>query len=83
LAAEFAPKIRVNCIAPSLTDTPLATGLLSSPEKRESNALRHPLRRVGSADDIANMAEFLLSERSGWISGQVLHVDGGMSILRV
>jgi NAD(P)-dependent dehydrogenase (short-subunit alcohol dehydrogenase family) len=83
LAAEFAPKIRVNCIAPSLTDTPLAAGLLSSPEKRESNALRHPLRRVGSADDIANMAEFLLSERSGWISGQVLHVDGGMSILRV
>ncbi len=83
LAAEFAPTIRVNCIAPSLTDTPLADKLLNSPEKMEANAQRHPLRRVGTATDIANMAAFLLSEKSSFISGQVLPVDGGMSNLKV
>lgn len=83
LAAEFAPTIRVNCIAPSLTDTPLAASLLNTPEKKEANAQRHPLRRIGAASDIASMAEFLLSEKSGWITGQVLHVDGGISRLKV
>ncbi len=83
LAAEFAPTIRVNCIAPSLTDTPLASSLLNTPEKREANAQRHPLRRIGAATDIANMAEYLLSEKSGWITGQVMHVDGGISRLKV
>lgn len=82
LAAEFAPKIRVNCIAPSLTDTTLANALLNSPEKKEASAQRHPLKRVGNADDIANMAAFLLSANTGWVTGQILHVDGGMSALR-
>jgi NAD(P)-dependent dehydrogenase (short-subunit alcohol dehydrogenase family) len=83
LAAEFAPKIRINCIAPSLTDTPLASSLLNSEQKAEANAQRHPLKRIGKPEDIANMAEFLLSEKSGWITGQILHVDGGMSTLKV
>lgn len=83
LAAEYAPKIRVNVIAPSLTDTPLADKFLSSEEKREKSALRHPLKRFGTADDIAQMASFLLSDKSSWISGQIFHVDGGMSTLLV
>ncbi len=83
LAAEYAPKIRVNCIAPSLTDTPLAASLLNSEQKREANAQRHPLKRVGSPEDIANMVEFLLSSKASWISGQILHVDGGMSTLKI
>jgi len=83
LAAEFAPKIRVNAIAPSLTDTPLASKLLSTNEKREANANRHPLKRIGTVDDIAQSAAFLLSEKSSWITGQILHVDGGMSTLKI
>jgi len=83
LAAEYAPKIRVNVIAPSLTDTPLADKFLSNDEKREKSALRHPLKRFGSAEDIAEMASFLLSNKSSWISGQIFHVDGGMSTLLV
>ncbi len=82
LSAEFAPKIRVNCIAPSLTDTPLAASLLNTDQKKEANALRHPLKRIGTATDIANMAEFLLSDKSGWITGQILHVDGGMGSIK-
>ena len=81
LAAEFAPLIRVNAIAPSLTDTPLASRLLNTEEKKEANAQNHPLKRIGKAEDIANMAVFLLSEKSSWISGQILHVDGGMSTI--
>jgi len=83
LAAEFAPKIRVNCIAPSLTDTPLAASLLNTDQKREASALRHPLKKTGTTQNIADMAEFLLSEKSSWISGQIFHVDGGMSSLKV
>lgn len=83
LAAEFAPKIRVNCIAPSITQTPLASALLSSPEKIEANAQRHPLKRIGAAIDVANLAEFLLSDKSSWITGQIHAIDGGMSALRV
>lgn len=83
LAAEYAPKIRVNCIAPSLTDTPLAHSLLNTEQKREANALRHPLKRIGTAEDIANLAEFLLSEKSGWITGQIHAIDGGLSTLKV
>lgn len=82
LAAEYAPKIRVNCIAPSLTDTPLAASLLNTEQKRESNALRHPLKKVGQPKDMANLAEFLISEKATWITGQVIHVDGGISHLR-
>jgi NAD(P)-dependent dehydrogenase (short-subunit alcohol dehydrogenase family) len=79
LAAEWAPQIRVNTIAPSLTDTPLASRLLSTDAKKEANAQRHPLKRIGKAKDIAEMAAFLLSDKASWISGQIIHVDGGMS----
>ncbi len=82
LAAEFSPKIRVNCIAPSLTDTPLAASLLNNDQKKEANALRHPLKRIGNPEDIANMAAFLLSDKASWITGQILHVDGGISTLK-
>jgi NAD(P)-dependent dehydrogenase (short-subunit alcohol dehydrogenase family) len=81
LAAEFAPSIRVNCIAPSLTDTPLAAGLLNTDQKKEANAQRHPLKRVGEPRDLAEMAAFLLSPKSSWITGQVIGVDGGMGSL--
>ncbi|MBW6537696.1 MAG: SDR family oxidoreductase [Mariniphaga sp.] len=82
LAAEFAPTVRINGIAPSLTDTPLAERLINTSEKREANALRHPLKRIGTAVDMANAAEFLLSEKSSWITGQILHIDGGISKLK-
>ncbi|QDS93960.1 3-oxoacyl-[acyl-carrier-protein] reductase FabG1 [Roseimaritima multifibrata] len=82
-AAELAPKIRVNCVAPSLTDTPLAARLLSSESKRHAMAERHPLKRIGTPDDIAAIAEFLLTNSSSWITGQVIGVDGGMATLRV
>jgi NAD(P)-dependent dehydrogenase (short-subunit alcohol dehydrogenase family) len=83
LAAEWAPKIRVNAIAPSLVDTPMAEKLLSSDSKRENADDRHPLKRVGQPEDIAEMATFLLSEKAAWISGQIVGVDGGLSSLRV
>lgn len=83
LAAEYAPKIRVNVIAPSLTNTPLADKFLNNETKQEKSAERHPLKRFGQPDDLAKMAAFLLSENTSWISGQVLHVDGGMSTLLV
>ena len=83
LAAEWAPQVRVNCIAPSLTDTPMASRLLSSPEKREASARRHPLNKVGAPQEIAELAAFLLSDKSSWISGQVIGIDGGLSSLRL
>jgi NAD(P)-dependent dehydrogenase (short-subunit alcohol dehydrogenase family) len=83
LAAELAPKIRVNCVAPSLTDTPLAESLLNNEAKREANAQRHPLKRIGNVNDIAEMAGFLISDKSRWITGQVFHVDGGLSTLKI
>ena len=83
LAAEYAPKIRVNCIAPSLTDTPLAASLLNTDQKRDANAERHPLKRIGTTEDIVHMAEFLLSDKASWITGQIMHVDGGISTLKV
>jgi NAD(P)-dependent dehydrogenase (short-subunit alcohol dehydrogenase family) len=81
LAAEFAPNIRVNAIAPSLTDTPLAARLINTDQKKSANAERHPLKRIGEAKDIAEMAAFLLSDKSSWLTGQILHLDGGMSAL--
>ncbi len=81
LAAELAPKVRVNAIAPSLTDTQLAERLLGTEERREASAERHPMKRVGKPDDIAGMAKYLLSDDASWITGQILHVDGGMSTL--
>jgi len=83
LAAEYAiNRIRFNVLAPSLTDTPLAKALLSTPEKQEASAKRHPLGRVGTAQDLANAAAFLLSPESSWVTGQVIGVDGGMAALR-
>lgn len=83
LAAEFAPRIRVNCIAPSLTDTPLSAPLLNTEQKRQASDQRHPMKRVGTTADVASMVEYLLSDAASWITGQVFHVDGGMSTLRV
>ena len=83
LAAELAPKIRVNCIAPSITDTPLAAALLNTEEKKEANAQRHPLKKIGKPEDVAHLAAFLVSDQSSWITGQVLNADGGMSSLKV
>lgn len=83
LAAELAPSVRINAIAPSLTDTPLASKLLSSDEKRKANADRHPLRRIGEPEDAANLAAFLLSEKSSWMTGQILHLDGGLSTIKM
>ena len=83
LAAEYAPKIRVNVIAPSLTNTPLADKFLNNETKQEKSAERHPLKRFGQPEDLAQMASFLLSDQSSWMTGQILHVDGGMSTLLV
>jgi 3-oxoacyl-[acyl-carrier protein] reductase len=83
LAAEFAPGIRVNVVAPSLTDTPLAAPLLNSDAKREAAAKRHPLQRVGSAEEVAALVAFLLSDASKSMSGQILRPDGGLSSIRL
>ena len=83
LAAELAPTIRVNCIAPSLTNTPLAASLLNSEQKIDANAQRHPLKRVGTPMDIANAVEFLLTDKSSWVTGQILSIDGGMSTVKL
>lgn len=80
LAAELAPKIRVNCLAPSLTDTPLAEALLNNERKQAGANERHPLKRYGQPEDLASAAEFMLN--ASWITGQVLGVDGGMSTLK-
>jgi 3-oxoacyl-[acyl-carrier protein] reductase len=83
LAAEYAASaIRFNVIAPSLTDTPLAANLLSSPEKREAASKRHPLNRVSTPEEIAALTLFLLSGQAAWISGQVIGMDGGMATLK-
>lgn len=82
LAAEWAPKVRVNVVAPALVDTPLVERMLGTPEKRDAMGARYPLKRVGTPTDAAALAAFLLSSDSGWITGQVLGLDGGMSTLR-
>lgn len=84
LAAEYAAqRIRFNAIAPSLTDTPLASRLTATPEKREASDKRHPIGRMGTPEDLASLSAFLLSEKSSWITGQVLHADGGMGSLKL
>jgi NAD(P)-dependent dehydrogenase (short-subunit alcohol dehydrogenase family) len=82
LAAELAPGIRVNVIAPSLTDTPLAASLMGSEAKREAAAKRHPLQRTGDPEQTAELVDFLLSDAAGFITGQTLRPDGGLSSIR-
>lgn len=81
LAAELSPKIRVNVIAPSLVNTPLANRFLNNDLKIEKSANRHPLKRIGSASDIANLINYLISDKSSWITGQIIAVDGGLSTI--
>ena len=79
LAAEWAPKIRVNCVAPALTETPLTSRFFASTETREAMAAKHPLGRTGQPQDLATITRFLLSPESSWMTGQVIGVDGGLS----
>lgn len=83
LAAELSPKIRVNVIAPSLVKTPLAARLTDTESKVSAASEKHPLKRIGETEDIVGLANFLLSDEASWITGQVMHADGGMSTLRV
>jgi NAD(P)-dependent dehydrogenase (short-subunit alcohol dehydrogenase family) len=83
LAAELAPSIRVNAIAPSLTRTPLAAALTGNERMAEAIAQLHPMGRLGEPEDIGALAAFLMSQEAGWITGQVFGVDGGRSSLRV
>lgn len=82
LAAELAPKVRVNAIAPSLTRTPLAAGLTGNESMAQAIAQMHPIPRLGEASDAAHLAAFLLSPEAGWMTGQIIGVDGGRSSLR-
>ena len=81
LAAEFAPKIRVNCIAPSLTDTPLANRLIENEIKLKSAEDRHPMKKIGNPDDFASMVHWLISENAKFMTGQVITIDGGIGTL--
>jgi len=81
LAAEFAPSIRVNCIAPSLTNSKISQSMLKSPVVAEALAKAHPLKRLGEGEDSAALAKFLLSDESSWVTGQIIGVDGGRSSL--
>jgi|TARA_B100000768_G_scaffold17933_1_gene16349 3-oxoacyl-[acyl-carrier protein] reductase len=83
LAAEWAPKVRVNCIAPSLVETKLAKRFFRTDDQKEMMNQKHPLKRTGLPEDIVNALDFLISNKSSWISGQILNVDGGMSTLKI
>lgn len=82
LAAEFAPLVRVNAIAPSLTDTLLSNKLLADDSKKEAGAKRHPLQKIGHVHEIASMACYLLSKEASFMTGQVIKIDGGLSNIR-
>ena len=82
LASELAPNTRVNCLAPALTDTPLAERFFANEEKAAAMSEKYPLKRTGKVQDLAAMATFLMSDEASWITGQVIGVDGGMSALR-
>ena len=83
LAAEFAPKIRVNCIAPSLTEAKMTQKLISNETIKKAIGNMHPLPKIGSGEDFADIGCFLLSDKNSWITGQILHIDGGRSTLRI
>ena len=83
LAAEFAPKIRVNCIAPSLTDSKMSQKMLSNETMKKAIENMHPIPKIGLGDDFGELGSFLLSERNNWITGQIFHIDGGRSTLRI
>lgn len=82
MAAEFAPDIRFNGIAPSVVNTPLAEKLLRNDKQKKNSEERHPMKRIGEVEDIASAAKFLLSNESNWMTGQILHVDGGLSSIK-
>jgi len=81
LAAELSPSIRVNCIAPSLTDSKISQSMLKSEVVSEALAKAHPLKRLGEGNDSAALAKFLLRDESSWVTGQIIGVDGGRSSL--
>ena len=83
LAAEFSPKIRVNCIAPSLTDSKMSQKMLSNENMKKAIENMHPIPKIGEGDDFGELSSFLLSERNNWITGQIFHIDGGRSTLRI
>jgi len=83
LAAEWAPKVRVNCVAPSLVNTKLAKRFFRNDKQKEVMSERHPLKKTGKSEDISHTIEFLLSNKSNWVSGQVFNIDGGMSSLKI
>ncbi len=83
LAAEFAPKIKVNCIAPSLTDSKMSQKILSNETMKKAIENMHPIPKIGEGGDFGELGSFLLSERNKWITGQIFHIDGGRSTLRI
>jgi len=83
LAAEFAPKIRVNCIAPSLTDSKMSQKMVSNETIRKAIENMHPIPKIGNSEDFGDLGGFLLSEKNNWITGQIFHIDGGRSTLRI
>ena len=83
LAAEFAPKIRVNCIAPSLTDAKMTQKIISNENIKKAIINMHPLPKIGSGEDFSDIGSFLLSDKNSWITGQIFHIDGGRSSLRI
>ena len=83
LAAEFAPKIRVNCIAPSLTDSKMSQKMVSNENIRKAIENMHPIPKIGQGEDFGELSSFLLSEKNSWITGQIFHIDGGRSTLRL
>ena len=83
LAAEFAPKIKVNCIAPSLTDSKMSQKMVSNETIRKAIENMHPIPKIGDGEDFADLSSFLLSKKNNWITGQIFHIDGGRSTLRI
>ena len=83
LASELSPKIRVNCVSPSIIETKLSSRILKNDTTKQKIINDHPLKRIGNPEDISNMIEFLLSDKSSWITGQNMHVDGGLSSIKI